>query len=184
MRNLIYLIITTTILFSCSESKTQGEQSLKNIDFEVFSIKVPVDWMKLDIKGMDSYVGGIETVEKDTVLFDYGKNTYIMDNTIKVNDIKEYKELDSIGFEMSDLIFSRHPFIDQNQGTFHNEYYYYEKVGNYKPKISVPKISGKGLTAILFDSLPNGNMLYLYAKNLNKKEQEILLESFKTIKIK
>ena len=102
MRNLIYLIITTTILFSCSESKTQGEQSLKNIDFEVFSIKVPVDWIKLDIKGMDSYVGGIETVEKDTVLFDYGKNTYIMDNTIKVNDIKEYKELDSIGFEISE----------------------------------------------------------------------------------
>ncbi|MEM8765752.1 MAG: hypothetical protein AAGD88_18195 [Bacteroidota bacterium] len=144
---------------------------------------VPENWIELELKSHDSYVGGIRTSAGDTIFFDYGKDTYPMDYAIKVNDIKEYQKLDSIGFEMDRLIFSKYPHIDQNQGTFHKEYYYYDSIGSYVPKIRVPKKAGNGSTAIYFDSLQNGKSLYLSGINLGEDEQRMLLKSFSTIKI-
>lgn len=181
MRNLIIVYTLFFFILSCGTNKSEFK---KKIDFDVFEIEVPKTWEKLNIQGMDSYVGGIKTKNGDSVYFDYGKDTYKMDNVLKVNNIKEFKELDSIGFDVEELIFSKHPNIDQNQGTFHDEYYFYDTVDNYNVKFSIPKKPGMGITAVLFDNLPNNNTLYIYARNINKVEQDKLIEAYNTIKIK
>ncbi|RZS93146.1 hypothetical protein [Aquimarina brevivitae] len=174
-----HFLLSFIILTGCNNS-----QQNKVIDFNSFEITVPRTWNKLDVKGIDSYVGGFSTNSGDSIFFDYGNHTFKMDLVLKVNDLKEYKKLDSIGFEVNDLIFSKYPNIDQNQGTFHNEYYMYDSIDNYQAKISAPKIIGNGTTGIYFEGLPKGKNLYVYGNNLTDNEHRELLKSFKTIKIK
>ncbi len=174
-----HFLLSFIVLIGCD-----NDQQKKVIDFNNFEITVPSTWRKLDIKGVDSYVGGFSTKSGDSILFDYGKRTYKMDLVFKVNDSKEYKKLDSVGFEVDDLIFSKYPNIDQNQGTFHNEYYMYDSINNYQAKISAPKRIGNGITGIYFEGLPKGNSLYLYGNNLSDDEHKELIKSFETIKIK
>ena len=61
------LILTFLTIISCSSKEH------KKIDFGKFSMTVPSDWNKYDRKGIDSYVGGIITNNKDTLNFDYGQ---------------------------------------------------------------------------------------------------------------
>jgi len=173
-----YFLLSVLLTIGCTS------ENYKVLDFNTFEITVPEDWSKIDVKGIDSYIGGFATKSGDSIYFDYGKHGYKMDIVLKVNDLKEYKKLDSIGFNVEDLIFSKHPGIDQNQGTFHREYYMYDSIGKYQAKISVPKKDNFGVTGIFFESLPDDNNLYIYGSNLKQSEQKLLLESFKTIKIK
>ena len=174
-----YFLLSFIVFMGCNDS-----QQNKVIDFNNFEITIPNTWNKIDIKGIDSYVGGFSTKSGDSILFEYGKHTYQMDVVFKINDLKEYEKLDSIGFDMADLIFSKYPNIDQNQGTFHKEYYMYDSIDNYKAKISLPKKFGCGTTGIYFEGLSKGNSLYVYGNNLTDAEQNELLKSFKTINIK
>ncbi len=64
------------------------------------------------------------------------------------------------------MFFSKYPKVDQNQGVFHNEYYMYDSIDNYQVKISLPKRISEGVTGIYFDSLSDGNSLYIYGNNL------------------
>jgi hypothetical protein len=174
----IVILIFLTIL-NCNNN---GETS-KKIDFNLFEITVPNTWNKIDLQGIDSYVGGFTTESGDTISFDYGKYTYDMDEALKVNDIKEFELLDSIGFDTDELHFSEQPNIDENQGTFHNEYYKYDTINNFRVKISIPKYKMSGTTGIFFREVTKGNDLFIHGTDLSDKEQKELLKSFETIKI-
>ena len=62
---LFSLILILTI--SC-KTKTSGWQTL---DFEFFKLQTPQGWTELNLKSLDSFVGGL-TNGKDTLRFDYG----------------------------------------------------------------------------------------------------------------
>lgn len=176
--NIVLILILLSILFGC-KSETN-----KTINFDVFEITVPSNWQKIDIEGIDNYVGGIELNDKDTVFFDYGNNTALIDDAIMVEDIKKYSKMKQEGFYVENFIFSKTPNLDQNQGIFHKEYYIYDTINGFIPKVKIPKKIGNGLTAICFDSVNvKRERLYMYAKNLDTLEQFQLLKAFKTIRI-
>ncbi len=174
--NLILLLLF--ILVSCEK------ESSKTIDFDTFIITVPNNWKKVDLKGVDSYTGGIKLNNKDTLFFDYGNNTAVINDVILVNDVKQFSIMKKEGFTVENFIFSKTPKIDENQGVFHKEYYMYDTINGYIPKLKIPKEIGNGLTAICFDSINiKKERLYLYAKDLDTLEQFQLLKAFKTIRI-
>jgi hypothetical protein len=85
------ILITVSIAcFSC-----QPKSEFKIIDFDNFKITVPQNWNEIELKGTDSYVGGIVTTENDTLIFDIG--AYSLD--VSKNDLplvydkKSYAEL-------------------------------------------------------------------------------------------
>lgn len=176
--NLILIVFFLSIVVSCKTEKS------KTLNFGIFNITVPDNWKKIEIKGVDSYVGGIVLNEKDTLFFDYGSSTALINDAIVVEDIKNLAKMKQEGFSVESLTFSKTPNLDQNQGIFHKEYYMYDTISGYTPKIKVPKRIGDGVTAICFDSLnTKKERLYLYAKNLDTIKQFELLKAFKTIKI-
>jgi hypothetical protein len=175
------LTIILCLLFTLIGCKTDKK---KTIDFVVFKITVPKNWKKVDVKGTDSYVGGILLNCNDTVFFDYGNSTALINDAIIVEDVKKYSIMKEEGFYIKNFKFSKTPKLDQNQGVFHKEYYFYDTISGFIPKIKIPKEIGNGLTAICFDSLNiNRERLYIYAKNLDTLEQFQLLKAFKTIQI-
>jgi hypothetical protein len=178
INKLIYLPLLVLLLVISCDSKSN-----KTLSFAEFDITVPYNWNKIKLIGIDSEVGGFTTGLKDTIAFSYGKNVYSMKEVLKVNDVKEKRAFDSIGIRTDDMFFSKYPKVDQNQGVFHNEYYMYDSIDNYQVKISLPKRISEGVTGIYFDSLSDGNSLYIYGNNLETIEHQKLIESFKTMKI-
>lgn len=73
MRHIITSIILLAII-SCQNNKT-AETPLKNHDFGEFKITTSEKWKPLELKGIDSYVGGL-TNGIDTLTFDYGEYSY------------------------------------------------------------------------------------------------------------
>jgi len=176
-------LVLLLVFISCNNKHISNEY--KKITYKSFSIEVPSNWNQIELKGIDSYVGGFLTAKNDTIIFDYGRNTSTNSEVIGVSDIKDKQKLDSLDFPIDEMFFSKQPKVDMNQGTFHNEYYYYENVDNRKVKLKVPKKIGTGITSIFFDSLTVKNdNLYLYGHNLDTLDQFKLLKAFKTIKIK
>ncbi|WP_430408589.1 hypothetical protein [Kordia sp.] len=178
-----YYALSFLVLFILLCCKDQNKN--KKVDYRFFSIEIPNDWRKIELIGIDSHVGGIVTNKNDSITFDYGRDTPDNNEVLGVSHINEKDKLDSLGFPVSEIFFSKYPKIDMNQGTFHNEYYYYDNIDNREVKIGVPKKIGAGITSIFFDSLTNRNdNLYLYGRDLDTLEQFKLLKAFRTIKIK
>jgi len=175
LKILLY-VFSIFIFISCEMDK------YKTIDFDVFSINVPNSWSKIEVQGIDGYSGAIITFKKDTIFFDYSEYASVIDDFVLVQDIKDYEELKSKGFPINDMFFSKSSHLDENQGVFHKEYYLYDTINGYTPKIKIPKKIGKGITAICFDSLSSEKIrFYMYAKDLDTIEQFQLLKAFKTI---
>ncbi len=55
-------ILILLLIFSCEKSE------YKTIDFGSFEITVPKNWKEYEVKGIDSYVGGLVTNEQDTLI--------------------------------------------------------------------------------------------------------------------
>lgn len=171
------------IILSCNEKEFKKEYKI--FDFKSYQILLPNNWKEIKIKGIDSEVNAIITDKNDTILFDYGKFSNYNNEVVNVVDIKEYKKLDSLGFPVKEMYFSKIPDIDKNQGTFHKEFYYYDTIDVKVGKVRVPKVVGKGITSISFDSINNTNeRLYISGENLDSLNQFEFIKSFKTIKFK
>lgn len=182
MNNLRHLVIfiLTALFISCT-NKEDNHRS----DFSHYSIVLPQHWKKINAQGIDSDVKIFLTKSGDSIYFDFGKFSEKFDETNKVFSIQQIKKYKSMGMDTSNLFFSNTPQIDQAQGTFLKEYYYYISVDKFKGKVKVPKMIGKGDVGIYFDSIDNKyNRLSIIGKNLNENDQKEILISFKTIKFK
>jgi hypothetical protein len=171
--------ITLIILFINCNQKID----FKEINFEGFSILLPSSWKKIKVQGIDSDINVIVTQNKDSIYFDLGKDSQEFNETFKVFSKEQIRKYDSLKMDTKDLYSSNTPEIDQAQGTFLKEFYYYDTIENHIAKVKVPKKSGKGETGIHFTDIGK-NKLTIIGKNLNTDEQIILLESFKSIKFK
>lgn len=173
----IYMIITA-LSVSCNQ-----QNDFQKIDFEEFSITLPSQWRKIEVKGIDSNVNIVLTSNKDSIYFDLGIYAQKFNETNKVFSPSQIHKYDSLNMDVKWLYSSNTPEIDQAQGTFLKEFYFYDTIGKYIAKVKVPKKYGQGETGIHFN-LGNKNALTIIGKNLNSEEQTILLESFKSIKFK
>jgi len=177
MKKIIFCYVTICFI-SCTNKN-------KRLDFEKFHINVPATWNKIEIKGIDSNVYAIVTENSDSIFLDFGKYSESFNETNKVFSREQIQKYKMMKMETKALYFSDNPEIDQAQGTFLKEYYYYDTIDNIAAKLKIPKIPSKGETGIHFANIDrNGNYLTIIGKNLNSKEQTSLIEAFKTIKVK
>lgn len=178
------IIKTSFILSVLNFIGCTGTYYNKKTDFNQYTMDIPQSWRKVELKGIDSHVFLIITKNGDSIFSDYGKYSEKFDETNKVFSYEQIKKIKSSGMDITGLYYSKKPEIDQAQGTFLKEYYYYDTINKITGKIKVPKITGKGEVGIYFSNLKDNNSLTISGKNLNEADQNILLDSFKSIMIK
>lgn len=179
---LIFKIFIFLIIFSCKNSET------KKVNFEGFSIEIPVKWKQIKLKGVDSYVGGFITQQKDSIIFDFGFYLNSLDTHQKIRD-SLFTELIEKGneyehsLEMLDSIIST--INIDSLSNYEIEYYV---IDNKPAKIIFPKYNKThGSTGVYFDSIWDKDIeqkvrFNLYGNNLNKHNKEQLIKAIKTLK--
>ena len=175
---LLKCMIISLLFFSCNQ-----KDNFQEFGFDSFSMSLPSSWKKIKVEGIDSNVNIIVTKNNDSIYFDLGQYSQEFNETNKVFSKEQIRKYDSLKMNTNGLHYSDTPEIDQAQGTFLKEYYYYDTINKKVAKIKIPKKYKRGETGIYFSKI-NNNALSIVGKNLNKEEQEILVESFKTIKFK
>lgn len=173
------IFIVLLILCSCKQKK-----DFKQIDFHEYTIDIPNDWQVVNAIGIDSQTDILITSRGDSIYFDFGKYSKNFNETNKVFNLEQILKYDSLGMDIKELFYSDTPEVDQMQGTFLQEYYYYDTINGEKAKIKVPKqFKDKGEIGICFHNIGE-NSLTVLAENLTVEEQMLLLKVFKSIKFK
>ena len=183
MLSLLVLILTC----SCVANKPV---EMHTTNFGSFSIDLPVDWKVNKIKGIDSYVKQIVTSDGDTIYFDYGYYS----NSLEEKSIRIYptsmiswfmeNEVDTSGM----VFLNKEKIEDSDREKHKKQKTTYELIDGYQAKIVEPRIIGNGLTGVYFDSLGVGDIgnirLQISGQDLNSDNNELFLQSIRTIKIK
>ena len=184
------LISISIACFSC-----QPKSELKKISFDNFEITVPENWNEIELRGIDSYIGGIVTTENDTLIFDIG--AYSPDVTKNdfplVLDKKNYSELNNKQKKL--LKNTNHLIVDTISGKIDFKNYLTQKfeivkIDCFKAKIITTRNKGYGTTGIYIDSLKgndqnsNKTKFSFYGENLKEKTEKEFLNAVKTIKLK
>lgn len=190
MKQLIIAILVLILIISC-----KPKLEFKTIDFGDFEITVPNQWNKLEFRGTDSYVGGIITPQKDSLIFDIG--LYAGDVTEYdfplVFDKRSYAELSKKEKEL--LRKTKHLIVDSLSGDIDFAKYPRHKfilypIDCFKAKLITPTNVEFGTTGIYIDSLKGSSKdftkikMYFYGNNLKEKTQKQFLDALKTIKLK
>src|SRR5438874_3017575 len=68
MRNPFPLLFL--ILLGCSDNTSKA--GVKTLDFGFFTMETPISWTKINLQGIDSYIGAIIIDRADTLQFDLG----------------------------------------------------------------------------------------------------------------
>lgn len=190
MKQIIYLALIVIFMSACTI-----KLKLKAIDFDSFEIRVPESWHKIIINGTDSYVGGLVTDKKDTLIFDIGMYSYdvIKDDFPLVYDEKSYQELSEK--EKRDLNKTEYLIVDSfsediDFKKYLKQKFVIQKIDCFKSKLITPKNKGIGTTGIYIDSLQgnekefNKIKMSFYGVNLDEKTQKEFIEALKTIQFK
>jgi hypothetical protein len=177
-------------MFSC-----KPKSEFKTIDFESFEITVPQSWDGIEINGIDSYVGGIVTYEKDTLIFDLGAySSDVSKNDLPlVFDKKSYAELT----EKQKILLknTNHLIVDTisgkiDFGKFLQQKFEILKIDCFNAKIITPRNKEFGTTGIYIDSLKGGEQnsnktkFCFYGENLKEKTEKEFIKALKSIKFK
>lgn len=188
----ILSLICCFMYTGCKPSNRYSDGT-KLLDYKYFTIRVPQSWKRVDVKGIDSFVGRIEIDSKTHFGFDMGMycdtlgegrltsyynieegNLYTPDSSVKqnLNDPTVWK---SVG-EATEANIEK---LRRNQVTW-------ATIDHYNAKIVTPKKTGVGITGIYIDSLWKSgdgvDAFGLSAENLNLYQQQQLLKAIKTLK--
>lgn len=189
MKKVLFIILVSILIVSCGQKK-----KYKTIDFGDFEITVPDQWNKLEFKGIDSYVGGIITPEKDSLIFDIGFYAGDASNDFPlVFDKNSYAELTIKEKEL--LKKTKHLIVDSLSGDI--DFGKYEKyksvfysIDCFKAKITIPTNVEFGATGVYIDSLKGNSKdfnkvkMAFYGFNLKENTQNQFVSALKTIKLK
>lgn len=147
MRKLL-IISLSSLLLSCN-----NKEALKRETIGVVSIDIPTNWKKANIKGMDSRVTAFITSGSDTIYAEYGVyNNLFNESKIIVDDSLIYKTLKANSAE-ENVVFSMNKELDNSQGVFLDNYYYYDTISNHQAKVMMPKKSKKGQMGIYINNV-------------------------------
>lgn len=169
-------LLLILFLSSCTQNKT------KTIDMGNYKIEVPENWKETSVNGFDTYVRIIVTANGDTITSDFGNHSERFNETNKIFSKKQLLKYKDMGMDTEKLFWSTTPEIDQAQGSFLKEFYMYDTINKYNAKFRIPKRAGHGITGVFIDSIyKTNNSLTITAKNLDKDESDLLVNSFYTI---
>ncbi len=178
IKQVIKIIVYGILFISISCNKKE-----KTENFEQYSMVIPSNWEKIKLKGIDSNIYLILTDRGDSIFSDFGRYSQKFEETVKVFSKAQIVKYKALGMDTEELYSSANPEIDQSQGTFLREYYYYDTIDGKIAKIKIPKKAPKGQTGINFDSVDSRkNSLTITAEDLSQEEQHLLLKSFTTIR--
>ncbi|HLW63594.1 MAG TPA: hypothetical protein VKY33_09370 [Flavobacterium sp.] len=190
MKNRIYQILFLILIISC-----KSKSEFKTIDFDIFEITVPQNWKKIEMKGIDSYTGGIITEKKDTLTFDIGlySGDATKNNLPLVFDIKNFAELSYK--EKERLKKTNHLILDSlsekiDFSKYLSQKFEIEKVDCFEAKIIRPTNKGFGTTGIYIDSLEGSRKMFnklkmsFYGENLSKETEIKFIKALKNIRLK
>lgn len=169
---LFFIVITYNI----------NAQKLLSIGGDRVSIIIPENWDLEESMPIDSEAYCF-IFNDNKVYIEFGIYQQGIEDAVRVDSVEEKRKLEASGESLEDMFFSDNPSLDMNQGTFHKEYYYYQIIDNKLCKIQVPKRNVKGKT-MLFHKFKDGNKLTIYSLNLNRQEQDVLINVFETLKFK
>ncbi len=174
------LFVSLYSLIACTKT------TISNIDFGSFSALSPSNWRKIDLKGVDSDVYGLVTDKNDTLFIDYGKNSDSFNEVVEVRSLERKAEYDSVKFRYPpSMVFSENAEIDQAQGIYLKEYFFYEEIDGKKAKLGFPKITHNGRCLLHISKADNnGNKLSIYVNNVDEETQKEIYAFFKSITIK
>ena len=69
MRKIVLIILSGLILLSCEK---EMDIQITTLDFNEFTIDIPITWVYQQNQGYDSFVGDIKIDENEKISFDYG----------------------------------------------------------------------------------------------------------------
>lgn len=190
MKQIIYFILSSFLIISCS-----SKSEFKIMDFESFEITVPQNWDKIEIQGTDSYVSGILTEEKDTLIFDIGwySGDAIKQDYPLVYDKKSYDQLSKK--EKVLLKKAKHLIVDSISGNIDFKQYLQQrfvkqKFDCFQGKLITPTNKEFGITGLFIDSLKGSDKehnkvkMSFYGQNLKEKTEKEFINALKSIKLK
>ncbi len=163
---------------------------MDTVNFGSFSIDLPVDWKVNEIKGVDSYVKEIVTSDSDTIYFDYGYySDSLEEESIRIYPSSMIPWFMERKIDTSGIVFlNKEKIENSDREKYRKQKFTYEIVDGYQAKIVEPRIIGYGLTGVYFDSLGVGDIgnirLQISGQDLDSDNNELFLQSIRTIKIK
>ncbi|MFV8226903.1 hypothetical protein [Christiangramia aquimixticola] len=189
MRKLLLLLILILIL-------SFNDSDYKIIDFDSFTMTVPVKWNRYKIKGTDSFVGGLITDKNDTLIFDLGWYSEDLTKNPELL-IFEKSEFDKFSIEEKEIIErTKHLVVtdrflaDYDAKEYLKHEYYTDSIDCFAAKFIKPKYAGFGASGIYIDSL-NSNRenwkktsLSFYGYNLSNETQIDFFKALKTLTFK
>ena len=185
-----FVILFILLTISCNQS------DYKTVDFGSFEITVPRNWKEYEIKGMDSYVGGLITNKKDTLIFDVGwySGNLMRNPEILVYDKTEYAEL-SVN-QKNQLKGVKYLIIDDYRTAKYNPKNYLknksttDSIDCFEANFITPTNKGFGASGIYIDSLKgsrkthNKTSMSFYGNNLSDSIQTDFFSALKTMRLK
>ena len=178
-----YFFLILTSLVDCNESKRVFDD--KTLDFGVFTIQAPANWIPIREKGIDSYIGSIAIGNGDTLEFDYGwySNTlYEYDPVIL--DSSFMSSMDTSRVNMSEYIWVANRFAVDPDCYRRNNVSWDTNDGR-RAKIVYPREPGIGTTGVYIDSVSVDkwvNRFNLYGIDISPENENQVLAAIRTIK--
>jgi hypothetical protein len=193
MKTYFYICLSLLLLTSCTGCKPSVTDGTRLLDYGYFTIRVPQEWKRVDIKGIDSFVGEINIDSSKAISFDMGwfcdtlgeglrtkyyqvesGNIYTPDNKVKqdLNDPtywRYFAKADSNTIER----------LKRNTITW-------TTIDHYRAKMVKPKRAGLGITGVYIDSLwqwgDHPADFVLSGRDLTSKQQQQLITAIRTLK--
>lgn len=186
-------ILLLTILITCLSCE---KEIYKSVDFGSFEITVPQSWKKFKVDGIDSYVGGLTTNEKDTLIFDIGwysgditKNPDVLifsQNEFNSFSKKQREKLNDVKHLIVANLFE----ASYNPSEYLKNKYVLDNIDCFTAKLISPTNNGFGTSGIYIDSLKgskatfNKTSMSFYGNELSDTIQVEFFKSLRSIKFK
>jgi len=170
--------------------KVDNSQKTKVINTGKFEIELPVDWNYETLQGDDSYLGKL-TGPNMALFFDwseFGYADFSINNDSTINYFKEIElpQVHSQGLidNPNNQLLSKSVKKLKHRKEDTKYQLKVDTVDNYIRTYIQPKKGKDGLTAVLFEDVNSTFNFSIIGEEVKSENQDILINSFKSIKIK
>ncbi|AMR34241.1 hypothetical protein A0256_23705 [Mucilaginibacter sp. PAMC 26640] len=183
-----YVYTLLTILFTSSLAFAQVSRATKLIQYPQFSIRVPKQWVRLEVETEDSFFGYIQIGKDEFVGFDLGwysnnLNEDEFGDYYQVEDGKVYKFRRSKKRKERLLIGKADSTTLESVRRNKVAWIY---IDGHKAKLITPKVTTRGTTGVYIDSLWMQGCckvkFQMSTSNLTFLQQQQLIAAIKTLK--
>lgn len=169
------------MLMGCNANKSGHH--LKKLSLNGISMAVPSEWTLKQEQGIELTDQYFLSQDSDTIRLNINGSGNEFNKMINVHSMEEKQQFDKINWEYIDeMIFSEKADLEEAQGLYLNEYFFYDTIGGKAAKIMMPKKIGKGAMGIYFEDL-NGKSFSIYAHDLDTLNHFALYNVFQSIRL-